>query len=243
MRVLVVDDERRARERLTRMLGSYRDIEVAGEAENGESALEAISGLRPDAVFLDVQMPGLDGFEVLAEMNEAQRPLIIFVTAYDQYALKAFEVNAVDYLLKPVEDDRLARAIGRLRERASQDGIVRLMAALQKPQPLQRIVAKKLQKLHVISVNVVEAFVADGDLVFAITPEGRFLVDKTLRDLEGSLDQEQFARVHKATIINLQRIVVLEPILKGGATVRLESGHIVEISRRYAQPLRQRLGW
>ena len=243
MRVLVVDDERRARERLSRLLGTYPDIELAGEAEDGISALDAIGSLRPDAVFLDVQMPGLDGFEVLAELREDERPLIIFVTAYDQYALQAFEVNAVDYLLKPVEEERLTRAIGRLRERASRDGIVRLIAALEKRQPLQRIVAKKLQKLHVLSVSAVEAFVADGDLVFALTPEGRFLVDKTLRDLEGRLDPEQFARVHKGAIINLQSLVVLEPILKGGATGRLQSGQIIEISRRYAQPLRQRLGW
>jgi two-component system LytT family response regulator len=243
MRVLVIDDERRARERLSRLLAAFPDVEVAGEAEDGISALEAIGSLRPDAVFLDVQMPGLDGFEVLAELGEDQRPLIIFVTAYDQYALQAFEVNAVDYLMKPVEEDRLARAIGRLRERASRDGIVRLIAALQKPQPLQRIVARKLQKLHVLPVNTVEAFVSDGDLVFALTLDGRFLVDKTLRELEGALDQEQFARVHKGAIINLQRLVVLEPILKGGATARLQSGHIIEISRRYSQPLRQRLGW
>ena len=137
----------------------------------------------------------------------------------------------------------MTRAIGRLRERASSDGIVRLMAALQKPQPLQRIVAKRLQKLHVLPVSTIEAFVAESDLVFALTPEGRFLVDQTLRDLESRLDPEQFARVHKEAIINLQRLVVLEPILKGGATARLQSGQIIEISRRYAQPLRQRLVW
>jgi two-component system LytT family response regulator len=243
MRVVVVDDERRARERLSRLLGAFPDIELAGEAEDGISALEAIGSLRPDAVFLDVQMPGLDGFEVLAELSEEQRPLIIFVTAYDQYAVQAFEVNAVDYLVKPVEEDRLARAIDRLRERASRDGIVRLIAALKKPHPLQRVVVKRFQKLHVLPVSAIEAFVAEGELVFALTSEGKFCIDKTLRDLEGRLDPEQFARVHKGAIINLQMLVVLEPILKGGATARLQSGQIIEISRRYAQPLRQRLGW
>ena len=243
MKILVVDDERRARERLSRLLGAYSDIELAGEAEDGIAALEAIHSLRPDAVFLDVQMPGLDGFEVLAELAKTQLPLIVFVTAYDQYALQAFEVNAVDYLMKPVEEDRLTRAISRLRERASRDGIVRLMEALQKPQPVQRLVGKRLQKMHVLPVANIEAFVAEGELVFALTSEGRFLLEKTLRELEDRLDSEQFARVHKGAIINLQRLAVLEPILKGGATARLQSGQIIEISRRYAQPLRQRLGW
>lgn len=243
MRVLIVDDERRARERLARLLAPLPEIEVAGEAADGLAALEAIGALRPDAVFLDIQMPGLDGFEVLRAIPEPRRPLVVFVTAYDQYALQAFEVSAVDYLLKPVEEERLMRAVARLREQASRDGVARLLTALGKARPLERVVGKRLHRLRVLPVETVEAFVADGELVFAVTADGRFLVERTLRDLEAGLDPDRFARVHKQAIVNLAKLAELEPIVKGGATARLAGGEVIEISRRYAQGLRQKLGW
>jgi len=241
MRVLLIDDERRARERLARLLSAIPEIEIAGEAGDGIAAIELIAALQPDVVFLDVQMPGLNGFEVLAELPAANRPLIVFVTAWDRYALQAFDVSAVDYLVKPVEEDKLARAIARLRERAPGDPLAKLTAAVARP--LQRIVGKRLQKLHVLPLETIEAFIAEGELVFALTADGRFLVERTLRDLEAALDADRFARVHKQTIVNLEKLAVLEPIPKGGATARMQSGAIVEISRRYATPLRTRLGW
>jgi two-component system LytT family response regulator len=243
MKALIVDDERRARDRLVRMLAAFPDVEVAGEAGDGITALEAIGAARPDVVFLDVQMPGLSGFDVLAELPAAGRPLVVFVTAYDNYALQAFEVSAVDYLLKPVEEERLARAVAKLRDQAARDGIDRLLATLQKSQTLQRIVGKRLQKLHVLAVDAIDAFVAEDELVFAVTASGRFLVDRTLRDLEARLDPERFARVHKRAIVNLAKIKEIEPIVKAGASARLESGQTIEISRRYAHELRQKLGW
>ena len=241
MRVLLIDDERRARERLARLLSAFPEIEIAGEAGDGIAAIELIAALQPDVVFLDVQMPGLNGFEVLAELPAANRPLIVFVTAWDRYALQAFDVSAVDYLVKPVEEDKLARAIARLRERAPGDPLAKLTAAVARP--LRRIVGKRLQKLHVLPLETIEAFIAEGELVFALTADGRFLVERTLRDLEAALDADRFARVHKQTIVNLEKLAVLEPIPKGGATARMQSGAIVEISRRYATPLRTRLGW
>ena len=241
MRVLLIDDERRARERLARLLSAFPEIEIAGEAGDGIAAIELIAVLQPDVVFLDVQMPGLNGFEVLAELPAANRPLIVFVTAWDRYALQAFDVSAVDYLVKPVEEDKLARAIARLRERAPGDPLAKLTAAVARP--LRRIVGKRLQKLHVLPLETIEAFIAEGELVFALTADGRFLVERTLRDLEAALDADRFARVHKQTIVNLEKLAVLEPIPKGGATARMQSGAIVEISRRYATPLRTRLGW
>jgi len=240
MRVLVVDDERRARERLARLLAAFPDIEIAGEAADGIAAIESIATLRPDAVFLDVQMPGLNGFEVLAELAADTRPPIVFVTAWDQYALHAFDVNAVDYLVKPVEEDKLARAIGRLRERSPGDGVAKLAATAGRP--ARRIVGKHLHKLYVLPVETIEVFIAEGELVFAVTEQGRFLVERTLRDLEAGLDSERFARIHKQTIVNLEKLAVLEPMAKGGATARMQSGRIVEISRRYAPSLRARLG-
>jgi two-component system LytT family response regulator len=243
MKVLIVDDERRARERLKRLLASFPDVEVAGESSDGVSALEAIQTHRPDAVFLDVQMPGLTGFDVVAALPPAARPLIVFVTAYEEYALRAFEVSAVDYLMKPVEEERLARAVNSLGDRSSRGGIEKLLAVLHRGQPLQRIVGKRLHKLHVLPVESIQAFLAEQELVFAVTPQGRFLVNSTLRDLEARLDPDCFARAHKQTIVNLAKIAELEPILKGGAVARLENGEPIEISRRYAVGLRAKLGW
>ena len=243
MKTLIVDDERRARERLSRMLEAFGDVEIVGEAGDGVEALERISALRPDVVFLDIQMPGLSGFDVLAELPAERMPLVAFVTAYDQYALRAFEVSAVDYLMKPVEEERLARAVARLRNRSARDGVERLLAELRGRKRLERVVGKRLQKLYVLETEAIEAFVSEGELVFAVTVDGRFVVERTLRDLEAALDPERFARVHKQAIVNLGAVKVLEPVVKGGASARLACGQVVEISRRYAVELRDRLGW
>ena len=188
MRALVVDDELRARQRLARLLAAMPGVEVVGEAPHGRAALEAIPRVQPDAVFLDVQMPGLSGFEVLDTLPEARRPLVVFVTAHDEYALRAFDVSAVDFLVKPVTPDRLARALVRLRDRDAQQRLTDLVTHLRQARPLERIVGKQRHEFHVIPVEVVEAFVAERELVFAITSRGRFLVDKTLRELEAALD-------------------------------------------------------
>ncbi len=237
MKVLVVDDERRARERLIHLLAAFPKIELAGEAENGLRAVEQIEQLRPDAVFLDIQMPGLDGFEVLASLE--QRPEIVFVTAYDQYAIRAFEESAVDYLLKPVEPERLARAVEKLLQRTvrAPDALLRSLP------PMKRLVGKRLQKMHVLQVSDIESFSAEDELVFASTNEGRFLVNMTLRDLESRLDSGEFARVHKAAIVNLARVAEIDPDSRSSGCVRLASGQTVELSRRYAAQLRHRLGW
>jgi two-component system LytT family response regulator len=216
---------------------------VVGEAQDGTEALAAISHLRPDAIFLDVQMPGLSGFDVLSAVPANGRPWVVFVTAYDEHALAAFDVSAVDYLVKPVSEKRLVRAVGRIRERTA----LRLREApIQAPSTtrrLHRIVGKHRQTFHVLSLDSIEAFVAEQTLVFAVTDRGRFLVDATLRDLETRLDAERFARVHKQTIVNLAHLHELAPLLRGGATARLRSGSVIEISRRYAQALRRVLPW
>jgi two-component system LytT family response regulator len=236
MKVLVIDDERRARERLIRLLAAFPDVTVAGEADNGLHAVEQIATLKPDAIFLDIQMPGMDGFEVL--QNVAQRPATVFVTAYDQYAIQAFEANAVDYLLKPVEADRLQKAVAKLRDK--QVGVDRL---LQSRPPLKRLVGKRLQKMHVLPVETIECFIAEDELVFAANPDGRFLLNTTLRDLESRLDADQFARVHKSAIVNLAKVVEIDPDSRSSGSVRLQSGQSLELSRRYAARLRDLLGW
>ena len=239
MRILVVDDERLARERLIRLLAHQPGVDVVGEASDGLAALEAIKSLKPDAVLLDIQMPGLTGMEVAAALPPGTTPAIVFVTAYDQYAVRAFELNAVDYLMKPVEEDRLCHALNRLRGREVRPPSGALFA----DQPLQRLVGKHLNRLHVLPTDTIEAFVTSDELVFAVTANGRFLIERTLRDLELLLPRDKFARVHKQTIVNLEKLAVLEPIAKGGATARLRCGEIIEISRRYAHDLRQSLGW
>jgi two-component system LytT family response regulator len=236
MRVLVVDDERRARQRLIRLLAAFDAITVAGEAENGMQAVEQAEALKPDAMFLDIQMPGMDGFEVLE--NLAQRPSIVFVTAYDRYAIQAFEANAVDYLLKPVEPERLARAVVKLRERRTNlDGLI------QSRPPSKRLIGKRLQRMHVLSVESIEYFICENELVFAAGADGRFLLNTTLRNLETRLDPEQFTRVHKSAIVNLAKVVEIDPDSRSSGSVRLQSGQCIELSRRQAAGLRELLGW
>jgi two-component system LytT family response regulator len=236
MRVLIVDDERRARERLTRLLAAHEGLTLIGEAANGIDALNQIEDLKPGAVFLDIQMPGMDGFEVLA--NLTHRPHIVFATAYDQYAIQAFEANAVDYLLKPIEADRLASAVARLRERQPN-----LDSLLQSRPPLKRLVGKRLQRMHVLPVEAIDYFLAEDELVFAINPDGRHLLNTTLRDLESRLDPEHFARVHKSAIVNLAKVTEIDPDSRSSGSVRLSSGQSLELSRRYAARLRELLGW
>lgn len=236
MKVVIVDDERRARERLARLLAAFPDLTVVAEADNGLDAIEHIAAAKPDAVFLDIQMPGMDGFEVLE--NLPTRPHIVFATAYDQYAIQAFEANAVDYLLKPIEADRLARAVARLRERQSG-----LDALIQSRPPLRRIVGKRLQRMHVLPVEQIEYLIAEDELVFAATADGRYLLNTTLRDLESRLDPEHFVRVHKSSIVNLAKVTEIDPDSRSSGSVRLHSGQSIELSRRYASRLRELLGW
>lgn len=254
MKVLVVDDERRARRRIISLLGSISGLEVVAEAENGLQAIEMIESKSPDLVLLDVQMPGLSGFEVVAALAREQAPLVIFVTAYDQYAIKAFEVSAVDYLLKPVAPERLESAISKARDIVAtrESGAValqqiqRLASALEKtaaPASIKRVVGRKARKIVVIPIERIEAFIAEDELVVAITAEGKLLVNHTLKELEEKLDPDQFSRVHKGAIVGLSHIVEIEPMFKGGAIANLKCGVGVDISRRYAVMLKEKLGW
>jgi len=243
MRVLVVDDERRARERLARLLAANPEVEVVGEAPDGVAALDAIPRVKPDVLFLDVQMRGLTGLEVVDNLPEVGRPLVVFVTGYDKYAVQAFDVSAVDYLVKPVTADRVARALDRLRDRGTQQRLVRLVEHLHQTRSLTRIIGKRRQELHLLALDDVDAFVVQEELVFAITTTGRFLVEKTLRQLEGVLDGGRFVRIHRCAVVNLAALTVLQPLPSGRATGRLRSGQTIEISRRYVRSLRERLGW
>jgi two-component system LytT family response regulator len=251
VKILVVDDERRARMRLVRLLADLEDIEAVGEAKNGMEALTLIRERRPDVVLLDIQMPGLDGFEVIAGLAPSERPLIVFVTAYDRYALRAFEVSAADYLLKPVAPERLAQALAKARQllasgraAAVADAEVRrVLAALTPPPHLRRVVGRKDGTCHVLPIESVEAFLAEDEQVFAVTRQGRFLVERPLKELETRLDPEQFFRAHRNCLVNLARIAAVDATARGGGGARLYSGELIEIGRRQVTELREKLGW
>lgn len=237
-----MDDESAARTRLARLLAAVPGVEIAGEAADGLSALHLIGLHRPDAVFLDVQMPGLSGFEVVNAIHQDIRPGVVFVTAFDTYAIQAFDVSAVDYLVKPVTAERVAAAVSRLERRMANGNVARVATALAHTSPLQRVVGKHLQQWHVLSIEMVEAFVADQELVFAVTAQGRFLVNRRLRDLERQLSSERFIRVHKRAIVQMTGLVVSQNAI-GRVVARLPSGLSVEVSRRHLATLRQRLNW
>jgi DNA-binding LytR/AlgR family response regulator len=196
-----------------------------GEASSGVGALEAISQSQPEAVFLDIQMPELSGFDVLTALPTAGRPMIVFVTAYDRYALQAFEVSAVDYLLKPVTPVAVARAVDRLRDRGAQSRLTQLVTHLEHSQAIARVVGKRQHQFHVLSVESIEVFMSEHDVVFAVTATERFTVEKSLRELETLLDPQRFARVHKQAIVNLDNREGLE-IAMG---VSLPSRRVVRI--------------
>jgi DNA-binding LytR/AlgR family response regulator len=254
MKVLIADDEPLARSRLSRLLKPMRAIEICGEAGNGLEAIEIIENEKPDAVLLDVQMPGLDGFEVVDELKGKSLPLIIFVTAYDRYALKAFEVSAVDYLLKPITKDRLQRAFEKaerlllskataLAEMAEQYRRITDALKIVRPAYRQRIVGRHAKRICIVPVSDIQAFQAQDELVFAILASGKVFINCTLRELESQLDPDQFVRVHRQTILNLSHIVEIELSASGCAFAKLRSGLGLDISRRHASSLREKLRW
>ncbi|MCW5968697.1 MAG: response regulator [Blastocatellales bacterium] len=248
MRILLVDDEVRARLHLADLIAELQlmspDLELIGEADNGIAALEAIERLRPDLVLLDVRMPGLNGFEVVEDLGP-DRPAIVFVTGYDEYAVQAFEVGAVDFLLKPVEIDRLRRAIEKARHellsREQIGHIKRLLAVAHRQQYLQRVIARKSNLRCPIPVESVYAFVADHELVYALTTEDRHTINLSLRELEQRLDPKQFIRIHRQVIVNLDFVKEVERNEGGNGTLRLANGKTFSISRRYGPRLQAKL--
>jgi two-component system LytT family response regulator len=253
-KVLIVDDEPRARNRLARLMRSFKGINLCEPAGNGAEALEMIEREHPDLVFLDVQMPGLDGFEVVNELRGESRPLIVFVTAYDQYALRAFEVSAVDYLLKPVAEERLRQALAKAEKvlkssSAAVEGTAkqyqRMAAAFAAMRPgyLQRVVGRRAQRICILPVSDIQAFLAEDELVFAVPAQGRVLLNRTLKELESRLDPDQFVRAHRQSIVSIAHVSEIELLANGGALARLRSGLGVSISRRHAASLKEKLGW
>lgn len=241
VRVLIADDEPPARKKLAAHLASEPGAHVVGEAADGLQAVEAVRELAPDLVFLDIQMPGLDGFEVIETVGLGSMPPVVFVTAYDQYAIKAFEVQALDYLLKPYDEERFkkayARALKSLRAPdADNEKLSRLLEAVRPgARFLQRLVVRQSGRLYIVSVADVVRFVARENYVEAVTTTARHLLRMTLSSLGSRLDPDRFARVHRSDIVALDWIQELQPWTHGDYVIVLKNGDKVRLSRRYQQ--------
>jgi|TARA_B100000401_G_scaffold221092_1_gene149482 two-component system LytT family response regulator len=226
MKALLVDDERLARAELTRLLDKFPEIEIVSEASNGEEAIELIEEHKPDLVFLDVQMPGMTGFEVLEHLHVV--PNIIFVTAYDEYALKAFEVNALDYVLKPIELSRLEKAIEKVNSKSHKDDA----PANQELNHESQIFIKDGEKCWFVKLDKVRMFESEGNYVRLYFDDSKPMILKSLNNLEKRLNNKQFFRISRKYIINLTWVEKVEAWFNGGLRVTLKTGEKLEISRR-----------
>ena len=249
LRTLVVDDERLARERVRGFLRALADVAIVGEAANGPEAVTQIETLRPDLVVLDIQMPGMDGFGVLRAL--AHKPAVIFATAYDSYAIQAFEVQAADYLLKPISRDRLIEAVRRVRDRRESGGpapdLQQLVRALQQRERryTAQLPVHKGRQILILPIEDVFWFEVEYRLVYAHTAAERYMTSFTLKDLEDQLDPEIFFRAHKSRLVNLNRVKAIVPWFGGRfkLVMRNATNAEVELSRAQARVLRRRMHW
>ena len=237
IRALLVDDEELARDRLRRLLAESPDVQIVGEAADGTEAMERIAELTPAVVFLDIQMPGCTGLEVAAALSDP-RPHIVFCTACDRYAIDAFELHAVDYLLKPINRARLAQALDRVRAGAAPPAFD---AAVQAAAPVRRFLGRKGNRFRVVAASDVLAFVSENGLTKLLAAGEHYWVSPTLNDLEARLDAAQFCRISRAAIVNLDAIEELTPSASGNGEVTLRDGTKLEVSRRRFKELTDRL--
>ncbi|HEY6334126.1 MAG TPA: LytTR family DNA-binding domain-containing protein [Blastocatellia bacterium] len=251
-RTVIVDDEPPARRKLRSLLSREDGIEIVGECSSGRSAVELIAETCPDLVFLDIQMPGMSGFQVAATVCEAMpgpMPLIIFVTAYEQYALQAFEYSALDYLLKPVDRDRFAIALRKAkyrlrteRHQMTRDTQVRLEKLQRAPKYLERLAVKANDRVLILKVEDIDWFEAEGKYVRIHTGGGSHLLREAISTLDEKLDPSRFLRVHRSAIVNLDRIRELQPWFNGDYRVVLISGASVTLSRANKKKLSDLVG-
>lgn len=245
LKAIIIEDEKPARDLVKDYLKDQKRIEFLGEYENGFSGLKAINDLHPDVIFLDVQMPKLTGFEMLELME--YKPEIIFTTAYDQFAIKAFEQNAVDYLLKPFSKERFVEALNKLFDRYDKeenkgDQLARIKKHFEESEEIiHRVVIKKKGKIHVISTDKINYFEAQDDYVMIYTSDERFLKQQTMKYFEKHLDSVFFLRVHRSYIVNVQCIDRIEPYEKTNFILILKNGSKVPVSRSGMQVLKEKL--
>ena len=247
LRILIVDDEAPARERLRRLLAGLEDVQVVGEAGDGIEAVELIEAQRPDLVLLDIQMPELDGFGVVQAL--AEPPAIIFITAYDEYALRAFDVHAQDYLLKPFSRERLEQAIHRAQEaRAGESDLAAQLGPLlesltSEGRYLTRLAVSDRDRIRVLDADDVDWIGIEDEQVLVHAGEQVYPIRRTLTDLEARLDPKCFFRAHRSVLVNLDRVQEIIPWFKGSHILRLSTGAEVDLSRAQARALRKILDW
>lgn len=258
LRVLVVDDEPLVRRDLELLLGAEPGIELLAGAEDGATALAAIAEARPDVLFLDIRMPGLDGFELLSRIAPQDLPMIVFVSAYDRFALRAFAVSALDFLLKPVHPERLRETLARIRSRREEhwrDRVGRELAELRglfesfatgRPLPIPeaavyppRLAVREKERIRLVPVESLLWVKADRNYCLLHTPEGRFAMRIAISDLEAQLDPSLFARIHRSTIVSLAQVRELRPTFRGEYTVTLRDGTSLRWSRGYLEAFRR----
>ncbi len=246
MNAFLVDDEPLARERLRSLLEHADEfVQIIGESGTASEAIEQINTVKPEVVFLDIQMPGLDGFDVVS-LLEKPLPYIVFVTAYDQYAIKAFEVHALDYLTKPVRLERLQQCLDRLRDltelKEKQEGALEKALLDQQEKPLHVITAKKGRGIHVLNLDDILYIEATEKLLYAHTLDNKFRVDGTLDHLEKRLQDGRFVRSHRSFLVNVKHVTELIPWFSGTYELKLSNNAQVAVSRRRVKDVKTHLG-
>jgi two-component system LytT family response regulator len=242
IRTLIVDDMLLARNRVKRHIEDDPDIEIIGEASGGQAAIDAIRALRPDLVFLDVQMPEIGGFEVLEAIGAEAMPVVIFVTAYDQFALRAFDVHALDYLLKPFDAHRMARAVTRAKRAIAgrtpgptAEKLRALLAEMGGGKHARRLVIKANSRTVFLPVDDIDYIEAAGNYLRIQAGADSHMIRDKISDMEQRLDPRGFARIHRSTIVNIERIKEMHPLFNGDQTVVLKGGKRLTMSRTYRE--------
>lgn len=251
IRTLIVDDEPLARARIRGLLAEEPDVEVVGECTNGLEAIEAIEERQPDLVFLDVQMPQVDGFSVVEAVGSERMPTTIFVTAYDQFAIRAFDAQALDYLLKPYPEERFRNALERARravgvrtaQPAGRQDIAALVSMLaeQRERP-ERVVVRSGAKIGFVEISAIDWVQSEGNYLRLHTGKTSHLVRETLAGLEMRLDPKQFVRIHRSTMVNVRAVKQLESVFQGEYVVMLHDGTKLTSSKTYRRRLEDALG-
>jgi two-component system LytT family response regulator len=247
IRALIVDDEPLARKRIRSLLAQDSSVDVIGECSDGYKAVSSINELTPDLVFLDVQMPAMDGFDVIKTIGPERMPTVIFVTAYDQYALKAFEVNALDYLLKPFNRSRFQKTLERAKAMIRQTGnvnnqLLSLLGDLRREQEIpDRFIIKSSGRVVFLRIEEIDWMRTVGNYVRLQVGRDSHLMRETMNGMEAKLNPDRFMRIHRSTIVNLDRVKEVQPWAKGEYVVIMRDGTRLIMSRRYRERLNERL--
>ena len=241
IRTLLVDDEVLARLALRQALAAHADVEIVGECGNAAEAMQAIGALAPDLMFLDIRMPGMDGFKLLHQLKPDTLPMVVFATAYGQHALRAFDAHALDYILKPIDQARFDQALARVRQHWH--GLqARAPAPQAVAEPLQRISVRVDEHIRVIATDAIDWIEAEGNYVRIHVGKQAYLHRETLAHLHATLDPARFLRIHRGTLVNVERIREVHPLFKGSAEVVLHDGTRLDLSRRFRAQAWRALG-